>query len=269
MTYADTLLTEGEVVARRARQHWLAVIARTRLGWLLWIVAIALFIGIVWFNVGAGMVRDVTSVGAIVLVLLGLVIIAYRFWQWRTQEYIITNRRLIKVAGIVNKRSADSSLEKINDAILFQPLLGRMLNFGNLEILTAAEQAVDKFYMLNDPKEFKKTMLAQKHQLETEFMYGQPPSPPLRAEQPMVPPPAPVPQPAPVAAPAPPPSTDVAAATTASAAAPVAEPAPVTEQPDESLEVTQTLARLADLRDSGAITAEEYEQKKDELLGRL
>jgi len=39
--------------------------------------------------------------------------------------------------------------------------------------------------------------------------------------------------------------------------------------PDESLEVTQTLARLADLRDSGAITAEEYEQKKDELLGRL
>ncbi len=38
---------------------------------------------------------------------------------------------------------------------------------------------------------------------------------------------------------------------------------------DESLEVTQTLARLADLRDSGAITAEEYEQKKDELLGRL
>jgi hypothetical protein len=39
--------------------------------------------------------------------------------------------------------------------------------------------------------------------------------------------------------------------------------------PDESLEVTQTLARLADLRDRGAITAEEYEEKKDELLGRL
>jgi hypothetical protein len=36
-----------------------------------------------------------------------------------------------------------------------------------------------------------------------------------------------------------------------------------------SLEVTQTLARLADLRDSGAITAEEYEQKKADLLSRL
>jgi hypothetical protein len=29
------------------------------------------------------------------------------------------------------------------------------------------------------------------------------------------------------------------------------------------------LARLADLRDEGAITPEEYEQKKDELLNRL
>ena len=45
--------------------------------------------------------------------------------------------------------------------------------------------------------------------------------------------------------------------------------APAAAETDESLEVTQTLARLADLRDDGAITAEEYEQKKDELLGRL
>ena len=34
-------------------------------------------------------------------------------------------------------------------------------------------------------------------------------------------------------------------------------------------EVTRTLASLADLRDRGAITAEEYESKKADLLGRL
>jgi hypothetical protein len=33
--------------------------------------------------------------------------------------------------------------------------------------------------------------------------------------------------------------------------------------------VTATLARLADLRDKGAITPAEYETKKAELLGRL
>ena len=34
-------------------------------------------------------------------------------------------------------------------------------------------------------------------------------------------------------------------------------------------EVTQTLNGLADLRDRGAITPEEYETKKADLLGRL
>ena len=34
-------------------------------------------------------------------------------------------------------------------------------------------------------------------------------------------------------------------------------------------EVTATLAKLADLRDKGAITPAEYEAKKAELLGRL
>jgi hypothetical protein len=46
-------------------------------------------------------------------------------------------------------------------------------------------------------------------------------------------------------------------------------PPPPAPPVDASLEVTQTLARLADLRDRGAITPEEYEAKKAELLGRL
>jgi predicted Zn-dependent peptidase len=38
---------------------------------------------------------------------------------------------------------------------------------------------------------------------------------------------------------------------------------------DTSEEVAQALARLADLRDRGAITPEEFETKKAELLSRL
>jgi hypothetical protein len=134
-----------------------------------------------------------------------------------------------------------------------------MFNYGDLDILTAAEQTVDRYHMLNSPKEFKKTMLTQKHALETEFMSPQPPTPPLRAsaEQAPAAPPAPQPQPAPQIVPAQPAATGDAE--------PTSDPAPG----NESLEVTQTLARLSDLRDQGAITPEEYEQKKSELLGRL
>ena len=43
---------------------------------------------------------------------------ARSYWRWLSQDYLITNRRVVKVEGIINKRSADSSLEKINDAVL-------------------------------------------------------------------------------------------------------------------------------------------------------
>lgn len=245
--YADSLLTEGEVIVLRSRQHWLALIGRARVGVALFIGGLFLLFLIAYFAVAPGTLRDILSGVALIMLALGVIVFLYRFWIWWAQDYMITNRRLLKVTGVLNKRSADSSLEKINDAILSQSLLGRMLNFGDLEILTAAEQAVDRYHMLRSPKEFKKTMLTQKHNLETEFIYGRAPTPPLRADEPApAAPPAAVP-PAPAPAPA----------------------APAASDEDESREVTETLARLADLRDSGAITAEEYEAKKDELLGRL
>lgn len=250
--YADSLLTEGEVIVLRTRQHFFALIARARAGIALFVLGLVLLFLIAYFKVAPGAVRDVLSWVALILLAVGVVLFLQRLWIWWAQDYMITNRRLLKVTGVLSKRSADSSLEKINDAVLSQSVFGRMFNFGDLEILTAAEQAVDRYHMINDPKQFKKTMLTQKHNLETEFMYGRPPTPPLRADEPQAA--AQIPA-APVSAPAP-------------AAAPVA-PAPPAAEEDDSREVTETLARLADLRDKGAITAEEFEQKKDELLGRL
>ena len=53
------------------------------------------------------------------------------------------------------------------------------------------------------------------------------------------------------------------------AAAGAPAPAPMSAAPADPNEVTRTLNSLADLRDRGAISAEEYEAKKSELLGRL
>jgi hypothetical protein len=61
-------------------------------------------------------------------------------------------------------------------------------------------------------------------------------------------------------------SVPVAAAAPAMAAPPPAEPAPARMSADE---VTKTLASLAQLRDNGAISPEDYEQKKADLLGRI
>jgi PH (Pleckstrin Homology) domain-containing protein/putative oligomerization/nucleic acid binding protein len=230
--YADTLLADGERIALRTRQHWLATIIDGRYPWLILIASLVLLF--LSQNLGAGTPRDVLGYLILAGVLLSVAWLIKVYWNWWAQDYIITNRRVLKVEGIINKRSADSSLEKINDAVLEQNLVGRILNYGDLDILTAADVAIDRYRMLNQAPAFKRTMLNEKHELEGEFSRPLP-GPPLRAAQAT-----------PSGTAAPSPSRDMA--------------------PDE---VTRALASLADLRDRGAISPEEFEAKKAELLSRL
>jgi hypothetical protein len=110
--------------------------------------------------------------------------------------------------------------------------------------------------MIRSPVIYKKKMLDAKHEYEVDMeRSGWAPSPPIREGA------------APVSAPAPAPATQVAPAGPGPASVPAAAP-PAAERPDPE-EVTRTLATLADLRDRGAISPEEYERKKAELLARI
>ncbi len=327
MGYTDSLLADGEVVARRSRQHWLALLLESRAAIAVWVLAAVLFIASAFFRFEDPNVSNMVGIIVLVLVVLGLLIFAYRWLQWINQSYLITNRRILKVEGIVNKRSADSALEKINDLRLEENLVGRMLGYGDLDIITAADTAIDQFRMLNDAKEFKRVMLDQKHRLESGEDIRMP-GPPLMASQPsrgsersdeaspgpeaaqtpawQTTPQEPASQTAPQdpAVPASTPSYAAAAAEEGGGA--TWQPSAAAEEGDDETrsvptdhevsagggesaaaetmstglpadttgtgdaqQITQTLARLADLRDRGAITSEEYEAKKAELLSRL
>jgi hypothetical protein len=136
---------------------------------------------------------------------------------------------------------------------------------GNLEILTASESGISRLKKLRDADDFKRAMLEAKHELELELSGSRPlPSPPLRAAAPDQPSAALKPDgPPPAAAPAP------AAAAMAASAPAAASPGSSGSSQMSADDVTRTLASLADLRDRGAISAEEYEAKKADLLRRL
>jgi len=262
MSYADTLLANNEQIVLRTRQHPIALLRAAARGLLLWLIAALILWAVVWFNLTGG-IQTIASLIALLLFVVGLGQVIWKWLHWWTDEFIVTNRRLLKVSGLINKESADSSLEKINDAILTISMFGRLLNYGDLAILTAAEVAVDKYQMLNGAKAFKIAMLDSKHNLEVELSGGHVPSAPFRAEPAVAPDTGPATVPSMAAdtgSPPPPPAPPMADA------GPPPPPAPPV---DPSLDVTQTLARLADLRDKGAITPADYEAKKTELLGRL
>jgi hypothetical protein len=249
MAYLDNLLASGEAPLRREHQHWFVVVADARYAIFAWIAALLLLIvsGAVP-NDGAGQgLRQIIGFAVLILVLGGLLYFGWQILRWMNEEFVVTSRRVLQTEGVINKRVVDSSLEKINDAVLTQSLFGRMFGFGDLDILTAAESGISRLRMLRQADDFKRAMLEAKHDLELELSGARPmPGPAFRAGAPAAAPPSSVAAPRPEPAPA--------------------APAPTSMSADD---VTRTLASLADLRDRGAISAEEYEAKKSDLLRRL
>ena len=277
MSYADGLLATGERITHRSKQHPFVFIWGARYT----ILAIIIAIVVLWFrsgldpNTGAGPVGTFLGLVFAVLFFGGLVVAIWTGLRYVNQEYVLTNRRVIQVEGVLNRNSTDSSLEKINDAVLSQSVFGRMFDFGDLAVLTASESGIDRMKMLRSPIVFKKAMLDAKHEYEVDMeRSGWAPGPPIRET-----PSAPAAGGSAASGGGGQAATGAAGAATATAAtpadAPVAQPgqAPAPAAPPAPKanpdEVTRTLASLADLRDRGAITAEEYEHKKADLLSRL
>ena len=165
MSYAESLLAKDERILYTGRQHWLAPLSDSLRPILLVLVGMLLFIFQVHFTLHDIMSTVWTAVWAIFLV-LGLVWIGIIYASWRAQGYIVTTRRVLKVEGLFDKKSGDSSLDKINDAVLKQGIWARIFHYGDLDILTANEDSIDRYQMLAHVVDFKKAMLNAKNDLE-------------------------------------------------------------------------------------------------------
>lgn len=255
MAYVDGLLSSGERVVLRDRQHWFVMVWNAR--WAVLAVILAVVGGVIrLLNGGDNLLLAILGWIVLILLVAGLVSLVWGWFAYVSTEYVVTNRRLIQTQGILNKKASDSSLEKINDAVLEQGALARVFGYGALDVMTASASGIQKMRFLLTPVEFKKDMMDAKHELEMGVASGRFADVPLRAE-PVVSAPVFGSQPSGTEAPVPVPAQpDVAQ-----------PPAPVPSTPAE--DPTETLAKLADLRDKGAITPEEYEAKKTELLGRI
>jgi uncharacterized membrane protein YdbT with pleckstrin-like domain len=166
MSYGESLLARGERVIYRGRQHWLAPVSDSARPALLVLGGlVAVFLAILTPDF-IGFLKTPLGLVGVAAIIVAVVWIAIVYLTWRAQEYLITNRRVLKVEGLLDKKTADSALDKINDAVLSQGLLARILKYGDLEIMTAAEVAVDHYQMLARAVDFKKAMLDAKNLLE-------------------------------------------------------------------------------------------------------
>jgi uncharacterized membrane protein YdbT with pleckstrin-like domain len=160
MGYVEELLAPGERVMHRTYRHWIVL-----LGWAGGGLALAVLGAVMagLFGVGGaweGLAGNAGATVGLVLAGVGLLVALPGILRWKTEVYLVTDRRVIQVEGILRKHALDSGLGKVNDVRRTQSLLGRLLGYGTLEIITASESGINRLDQLPHPMAFKRAMMA-------------------------------------------------------------------------------------------------------------
>ena len=178
MSYVERLMSDGERRILITRHHWFLLVGA---GWgylLLLVIGIALQVyGWVRFpdlqpqlQAQIGLTSDQLTIAllvlALILVVYPIVALAVIYIRREFDQVIVTNFRVLHVQGIFSKRVMDSNLEKVNDILLTQSFLGRMFDYGSVEILTASEVGVNRLNWISKPVALKRALLEAKQELE-------------------------------------------------------------------------------------------------------
>src|SRR5262245_5896133 len=158
--YLINLLGENEHILFVTRQHWLVLFGQI---WPALVIAAVLggLVTLVWMF----LLPDPLVPLGYLLLLLPAVGLLRELLIWENRQYVVTNWRVIQIAGVFNKEVSDTSLEKVNDVKLEQSFLGRLLDYGSIEILTASELGVSKFIKIRRPIRLKTAILNAKENL--------------------------------------------------------------------------------------------------------
>lgn len=153
--FIEHMLGDQEKILFFTHRHWLSLL---RMIFLEITVIIFITTGIILV-----VVQRSTSNWLWVLFIIPLVSMAHDVLVFMNHQYVITDRRVIQVSGVLNKNVSDSSIEKVNDIHLAQSFWGRIFDFGDIKILTANEVGDNFFKMINHPVRFKSALLRSKN----------------------------------------------------------------------------------------------------------
>jgi uncharacterized membrane protein YdbT with pleckstrin-like domain len=128
VSYIDESLIEGERLLHRARLSWWSQIALLILGVLLLVVVV------------------------------GLIFIAWAWINMRSTEIAITNRRIIAKFGFIRRSTVEINLEKVEALRVEQTFMGRVLNYGTI-FISGAGTSVAPMKDIADPLVFRRKFM--------------------------------------------------------------------------------------------------------------
>lgn len=150
MSFAERHLAPGETILYRARYHWVF--------YSFSIIVFVLAAGLGFAALHARNAQAGEEVGrplallAAAFVVIGLVTFLALRIRASMDEFVVTNRRVIRKVGIFAREVQHAPLEKIQDITIEQGMFARMLGYGTVIVETASEKGMLVFPKIASPE---------------------------------------------------------------------------------------------------------------------
>jgi uncharacterized membrane protein YdbT with pleckstrin-like domain len=132
MSYVSSVLGRDEAVQYEANVSLLPFLLDLTFGLALFVGGIISLGMTLKGKLGAIPLETVLGGG---LILWGLFVLVKPIIIKETTELVITNRRIIAKVGLVSRHTIEINLSKVESISVSQSILGRLLNYGDLEIV--------------------------------------------------------------------------------------------------------------------------------------
>jgi uncharacterized membrane protein YdbT with pleckstrin-like domain len=156
MRYVSRVLQPGETVSYETTLHWCIYLRALPP----FVVALAVLVSPSYIPQFPPALIWVAQAAAGLFALLGLLRLLAGFVRRATTEFAVTNRRVIYKFGLIRRVTFEMNLSTVESVHVEQSILGRMLNYGQVEIRgTGSSFTPDN--LITDPLAFRSHITAR------------------------------------------------------------------------------------------------------------
>jgi uncharacterized membrane protein YdbT with pleckstrin-like domain len=152
--YIDDILQPGEKVLYSTNAHW--VLYLPAIGF--WIVAAVLYV--VARNTAGPGLETMWLVLAAAAALVAVIATAKTWFHRWTTETDVTNLRVVHKEGFITRRTFEMSIDKVASVNVYQSIMGRILNYGNVTVESMGE-AEETIKTIASPLDFRNHITAR------------------------------------------------------------------------------------------------------------
>lgn len=154
MSYIKATLVPGETVVYQTRLHWIVMLRHILLGLLLLAGSGALLSYFLHQPRLGNTSEHLTEGGAAALLVCGLVAIFAGVVRRNATEMAVTTRRVVVKQGLVNRKTIEMLLNKIETIEVSEPMAGRMLGYGSITMVGTGGTS-EPFHKIAHPLQFR------------------------------------------------------------------------------------------------------------------